>query len=151
MTQASRDNERIARQVPEDIATEGNLDLVEEIFADDAVEHGPFGEEVRGSKAIREALESYRKAFPDFSATVEDSVAEGDTVALRVTLRGTHEGEFMGLEPTNKTFEVQNMVFTRMEDGKIAERWLQPDTLGMLQQIGVLPTNIAQDAPTADD
>lgn len=66
-------------------------------------------------------------------------MAEGDTAAMRVTLRGTHDGEFLGIEPTGESFGVQNMVFTRVSGGRIAERWLRPDTLGMLQQLGVLP------------
>ena len=144
VSQATAENERIARRVPEDIATEGNLDLVPEVFAADAVEHGPFGQEARGHDEIREFLEGYRAAFPDFSATVEDVVSEGDTVAMRVTLRGTHEGELMGMEPTGESFEVGNMVFTRIEDGKIAERWLQPDTLGMLEQLGIVSPPMRQ-------
>jgi predicted ester cyclase len=83
-------------------------------------------------------MESIRGAFSDFSATVDDVVAEGDTVAMRVTLRGTHDGPFMGIEPTGNEFEVSNMVFTRIEDGKIAERWVLPDMLGMLQQVGAV-------------
>lgn len=138
MSEATTDNERIARKVPEDIATQGNLDILEEVFAEDAVEHGPFLQDAQGIEEIRTQLERFRGAFPDFSATVEDAVTEGDTVAMRVTLRGTHEGEFMGIEPTNKSFEVGNMVFTRIEDGKIAERWVQPDTLGMMQQLGIV-------------
>lgn len=138
MTEATSDNERIARRVPEEIATGANLDLVEEVFAGDAVEHDPFGQEAHGIDEIKTSLERYLEAFPDFSATVEDAVTEGDTVAMRVTLRGTHEGNFMGMEPTKKSFEIQNMVFTRIEDGKVAERWLQPDTLGMLQQLGIV-------------
>ena len=146
MSQRTTENERIARRVPEDIATGGNLDLILEVFAEDAVEHGPFGQEARGHDAIREFLQQYRTAFPDFSATVEDAVTEGDTVAMRVTLRGTHEGEFMGIEPTNESLEVGNMVFTRVEDGKIVERWLQPDTLGMLRQLGVVSPPVGQSA-----
>ena len=138
MTDATTDNERIARRVPEDIATEGNLDLVEDVFTEDAVEHAPFGQEARGIEEIRESLRSWLEAFPDFSATVEDAVTEGDMVAMRVTLRGTHEGSFMGMDPTNEAFEIENMVFTRVEDGKVAERWLQPDTLGLLQQLGIV-------------
>lgn len=138
MSQATTENERIARRVPEEIATEGNLDAIDEVFAENAVEHAPFGQEVHGRDAIRESLAGYLEAFPDFSATVEDAVTEGDTVAMRVTLRGTHEGEFMGMEPTNESFEIGNMVFTRIQDGRVAERWLQPDTLGMLQQLGIV-------------
>lgn len=114
------------------------------MFAADAVEHGPFSEEpIRGRERRKEQLETVLAAFPDFEATVEDVVAEGDTVAMCVTLRGTHEGEFMGIEPTGKSFEVQNMVFTRIEDGKIVERWIQPDMLGMLQQLGVVQPEMA--------
>jgi predicted ester cyclase len=83
-------------------------------------------------------MSAFLAAFPDFEATVEDIVAEGDTVAMRVTLRGTHDGPFMGVEPTGNPFEVRNMVFTRIEDGKIAERWVQPDTLSLMQQLGAV-------------
>lgn len=132
------ENERIARRVPEEIATEGNIELVEEVYAEDAVDHLPFGNDARGIGQIKEALQIYRTAFPDFTATVNEAVTQGDTVAMRVTLSGTHEGQFMGMEPTNKSFETQNMVFTRIEDGKIVERWVQPDTLGMLVQLGIV-------------
>lgn len=128
---------RIARRVPEEIATERNLDLIDEVYAEDAVEHAPYGD-TRGVAELRADFDRFLAAFPDFSATVEDIAAEEDTVAMRVTLRGTHEGEFMGIEPTGREFEVQNMVFTRIEDGKIAERWLQPDMLGLLRQLGVV-------------
>lgn len=144
-TVQGRENERVARRVPEDIATDGNLDLVEAVYAADAVEHGPMGD-IEGREAIRESLESFLGAFEDFSATVEDVVAEGDTVAMRVTLRGTHTGEFMGLEPTDGSFEIANTVFTRVQDGRIAERWVLPDMASLYAQLGVeeLP------APPAD-
>lgn len=136
INEQSEQNKRIARRIPEELATAGNLDLVEELYAEDAVEHGPFGDH-RGRPAIRENMERFFAAFPECSATVEDVIAEGDTVAMRVTLSGTHEGAFMGVEPTGRAFEVGNMVFTRFADGKIAERWVQPDTLGLLEQLGV--------------
>lgn len=132
------DNKRIARRYPEEVATGRDVDLIEELSSDDFVEHGPFGQDVRGPKADKERMREFLAAFPDFEATVEDIVAEGDTVAMRVTLRGTHEGEFMGIEPTGESFEIQNMVFTRIRDGKIAERWVQPDSLGLMQQLGVV-------------
>jgi steroid delta-isomerase-like uncharacterized protein len=138
-------NTRIARRVPEDIATEGRLDLIEEVFAADAVEHGFMGQEFRGHDEMRANLAAVLDAFPDFEAVVEDVVAEGDTVAMRVTLSGTHEGEFMGVSPTGRRFEVPNMVFTRIEDARIAERWIQTDSLGMMTQLGLvdLPAEIA--------
>ena len=96
---------------------------------------------------MKAQLSDVLEAFPDFEATVEDVVTEGETVAMRVTLSGTHEGEFMGIEPTGESFRVGNMVFTRVEDGRIVERWIQPDTLGMLVQIGAVDSPMS--APAA--
>lgn len=139
------DNKRLARSVPEEMATDQNFDRVDEVFAEDVVEHNPLAGDVRGREAIREAFQDHLDSFPDFEATVERIVAEGDLVAMHVRWRGTHEGPFMGVEPTGETFEAENMVFTRVEDGKIAERWLLPDALGMLRQLGV------DAVPTAPD
>lgn len=143
-TTSAVDNVSIARRFPEDVATEGNLDLLDELLADDYVEHGSF-DTIRGREATREDVENFREAFSDFSATVESAFGGDDMVAMRLTLRGTHSGPFMGIEPTGKSFEVANFVFTRVEDGKIAERWLQPDTLGLMTQLGVVePPTSAQ-------
>jgi len=138
MADTTTENERIARMVPEDIATDGNFDVIDEVVAEDVVEHGPFGQEARGIDAWRESIQAFRDGFSDFTATVEDAVTQDDLVALRVTLSGTHDGEFMGVAPTNRSFEVQNLLFTRIEDGKIVERWVQPDSLGMLQQLDIV-------------
>ena len=78
-------------------------------------------------------------AFPDLHHTVEDQVAEGDTVVTRMTLRGTHHGEFRGIAPTGKPIVVSLIGIDRFENGKFAEQWSQLDTLGLLQQLGVIP------------
>ncbi|WEL24872.1 ester cyclase [Haloferax volcanii] len=130
-------NERIARRFPEEVASEGSVGLIDEICAEDVLDHSPLGE-VRGRDELKAQISGLKESFSDFSATVEDAVTEGDTVAMRVTLRGTHDGAFMGIEPTGKPIEVGNMVFTRIEDGVIAERWVQPDMLGMLTQLGAV-------------
>ncbi|KAB1186624.1 MULTISPECIES: ester cyclase [Haloferax] len=130
-------NALIARRYPEDIATQGNLDLIDEICVEDVLDHSPLGD-LKGREEQKEQMRMLRGAFSDFSATVEDVVTEGDMVAMRVTLRGTHDGEFMGRDGTGKTFEVSNMVFTRIEDGLIAERWVIPDMMGMLTQLGIV-------------
>lgn len=137
MAATTVDNERLARRIPEEVATKGRLDLIDELCAEDVVDHTPFGE-TSGRDEFSGTIETMRGAFSDFTARVDDCLVDGDTVAMRVTLSGTHTGEFMGIEPTNRAFEIDNMVFTRIEDGKIVERWVQPDTLGMLQQLGVV-------------
>lgn len=131
------ENKRITRRFPDEVVTQGKVDVIDEICAPDIVDHGPFGER-HGLEQFKEDAAYLRAAFPDISVTVEDEVAEGDTVAYRVTVRGTHEGEFMGVEPTDRQFEIQNMVFFRVENGQIAERWVQPDMLGLMEQFGVV-------------
>jgi steroid delta-isomerase-like uncharacterized protein len=79
-------------------------------------------------------------AFPDLRLTVEDSVAAGDKVAARVTFRGTHRGAFQGIPPTGKQVTFSAIEFNRMEDGKVAEHWVELDLLGLLQQLGAIPT-----------
>jgi len=147
MSTETDDATSIAKRVPEEIATGRNLDLIDEVYAEDCVEHGPFGQETHGREGIREEIGAFLDAFSDFEAKVEDARTEGDTVAMRVTLSGTHDGSFMGIEPTNESFSIPNMVFTRLEDGMIAERWLLPDTLGMLVQLGVVESPVP--APAA--
>ena len=78
-------------------------------------------------------------AFPDLHSTVEYLIAEGDMVVSRFTMRGTHQGEFIGIPPTGKQVKVTGMVIHRFADGKIVEYWVKWDVLGMMQQLGVIP------------
>jgi len=80
-----------------------------------------------------------RGGFPDIQWTLEDIVAEGDKVAARFIMRGTHEGTFFGVPPTGKPIKVQAMNFYRFSNGQIIEEFGQPDILGLLQQIGAVP------------
>ncbi|RQG93785.1 ester cyclase [Natrarchaeobius chitinivorans] len=136
-TADTAENKRISRRFPEEVATERNLDLIDEICAEGVIDHSPLGE-MKSREELKEQIEYLHTAFEDFSATVEDIVAEGDTVAMRVLLRGRHNGEFMGVAPTGEEFEVENMVFTRIEERKIVERWVQPDMLGLFVQLGII-------------
>ncbi|MBX0322600.1 ester cyclase [Halomicroarcula sp. F13] len=136
------EEKRIARQFPEEVATGGDLDLVDDICTADVVDHSPLGE-IAGREDLKAQIRGIRESFEDFTASVEDIVAEGDTVAMRVHLSGRHVGEFMGVPATDRDVEIENMVFTRFEGGQIAERWVQPDMLGLMQQVGAvdLPGN----------
>lgn len=131
------ERKRIARRFPEEVATGGRIDRIDEICAADVVEHSPLGD-LRGREALKEQSEYIHAAFPDVSVTVEDEVAAGDTVAHRLTFRGTHDGEFMGVEPTGTAVEIPNTLFTRVEDARISERWLLADVLGLLVQLGAV-------------
>lgn len=136
-TPRQEQNKALVRRIPEDVFGEGNLDLLDELYAEDAVEHNAMGVH-QGRPAIRESFRAFLTGFPDISQTVENVVAEDDTVAVHITSRGTHEGDLMGIEPTGNEIEVQQMFFVRIEDGVIVERWFLPDSLSLLQQLGVV-------------
>jgi steroid delta-isomerase-like uncharacterized protein len=85
-------------------------------------------------------IAAFAAAFPDLRLTVEDSVAAGDKVAARVTFRGTHRGEFQGIPPTGQQVTFSSIELNRMEGDKLAEHWVELDLLGLLQQLGAIPT-----------
>jgi predicted ester cyclase len=88
----------------------------------------------------KQSLLTFYSAFPDGHHTFEDVIAEGDKVVTRGTFRGTHEGQFRGIPPTGKRVAFPVMHIDRLENGKIVEHWGHGDTLGVLQQLGVVPT-----------
>lgn len=127
-----------ARRVPEELLTQGDLAVADAVFAPDLVHHGPppHAPGVAGAKQFALAL---RRAFPDLCAIVEDEIAEGDRVVQRLTLSGTHRGEYRGLPPTGRRATWQLVAIQRISpEGKIAEHWSSPDLFGLLRQLGAL-------------
>lgn len=134
-------NEDLVRTIPGRIMTDGDTDYIYEVFAEEFVEHNPTLGEIHGPDGFREYLyEPFHAAFPDLTADVEECVAEGDRVAIRVTLGGTHEGEFMGVEPTGRRMTATAFAFHRVADGKVVERWTMFDVPGVMRQLGVTPS-----------
>jgi steroid delta-isomerase-like uncharacterized protein len=82
---------------------------------------------------------TFRTAFPDWVETVDEVIAEGDKVVIRVTGRGTHEGEFQGIPPTGRQVIATGVGIGRIENGRIAEAWAAYDALGLMQQLGAVP------------
>lgn len=128
------------RRFYEEAFSEGNLDLVDELVADDAIGYDPAQPEpTRGTEDVKQLISMYRSAFPDLSFEVKETLSDGDWVALRWVSSGTHEGELMGIAPTDEDVEVVGTDLSRIEDGKIVESRIVWDTLGMLRQIGAIP------------
>lgn len=131
------DNKQIARRTFEEGWGKGNLDMVDEIAAPDMRLHarlpGDFGP---GPEGIKKLIRTFRAAFPDLSYTVDFQLAEGDRVLTRWSATGTHRGEFMGIQPTNRRINYDGMSVQRFRNGKIVEAWANVDMLGLLQQIG---------------
>ena len=80
------------------------------------------------------------KAFPDLHFKVEDLLAEGDKVAYRLTVSGTHKREFQGIPPTDRKVSFTSTGISNIVDGKVAEDWVDADTMGLMQQLGVIPS-----------
>jgi predicted ester cyclase len=113
----------------------GDLGSLGQVIAEDAVDHNPVPGMKQGLAGIAEAFGQGRGAFPDLQFTVEDMVAEGEKVACRITTRATHRGEFLGIQATGKQVTTTGIDILRMAGGKLAERWGEFDTLGLLQQL----------------
>jgi predicted ester cyclase len=90
-------------------------------------------------ESTKQFFDMFHAAFPDSSRTIEDQIAEGELVATRVTLNGTHRGEFQGISPTGKRIAVTGIWIDRVAGGKIVERWGAVDMLGLMQQLGAIP------------
>lgn len=115
----------------------GDLAIPDEIFAETFFINDPGSPVplVMGPNGVKGRMRDYRAAFPDLEIEVEDVVGEGDRVATRWTLRGTHLGVFAGFEATGRRIEVPGITIHRADGGLIVEAWVNWDTLGMRRQL----------------
>jgi predicted ester cyclase len=119
------------------IINAGDLDVADELFASDYVDHGPTGE-MRGIDAFKELVQMWRAAVPDVHCTVENWFESGEMGAWNVRVTGTHSGEMMGIPATGKSFEYVTPNIARFSGGKAAEHWADQGMFQFLTQIGVL-------------
>lgn len=132
------DNESIARSFFEDLCNGRQLDLARELLTGDHRYHDPHVDAGPGPDGMIQALKPYQEGLGGHWE-IHDVIADDDRVVVRWTGTGTHDHEVMGIPPTGKHVEVDAISILRIEDGKIAENWTVWDTLGMLQQLGVVP------------
>ena len=138
----SEENKALARRSWE-VVTEGSLDTLEdalaEVYANDFILH-EAGEDIVGIEGLTQFVSMMRSALPDLRITLEDDMAEGDKVVTRWIGQGTHQGELMGIAPTGNQVTITGITIHRIEDGKIVEEWENWDALGLMQQIGAVPS-----------
>jgi steroid delta-isomerase-like uncharacterized protein len=136
------ENKAIALRVVEELWNQHNVDLVDEFFAADFISHNPVLSgaypEV-GTESMKQAITDHFTALPDFHVTVHETVAEGDQLAQRWTVTGTHKGELMGIPPSGNQVTFTGFTINRFADGKIVEQWWAYDALGMIQQLTAPP------------
>lgn len=138
MATPGQDNKEYAHRFNEEVWGQYNFDAIDRLVADDFVGHNPARPEpVRGVDGVREVAETLHTAFPDCEVELEQVIADGDWIAQRITATGTHEGGFVGVEPTGKQVELTGMSVTRLQDGRWVEGYELWDVFGLFQQLGV--------------
>jgi steroid delta-isomerase-like uncharacterized protein len=136
----SEHNKAIVRRLFTELWNNGNLSVADEVFAPNYAHYDPstpdFG---RGPDSEKKRAALYRTAFPDLHLTIEDVIAEGETVMTRWSCRGTHNGDLNGIAPTGKHITITGLTVARVSNGKIVEGYVNWDALGLMQQLGVVP------------
>lgn len=120
-----------------DAVNSKDLDNLDEHYTEDYVEHNAFGGALSGLEGVKQTLTEFFSAMPDQVFEVDDIFAEGTKVVVRGTVTATHTGEFYGMPPSNRRLKWSGIEIVNVRDGKVAERWLLADTVGMMQQMGV--------------
>jgi len=136
---SAEENKALVRHFVEEFWNEGNAAAADELMAADAEIHMPTGE-VLDPDGLKSFAATWRESFPDWHSTFEELIAEGDRVAERWTGRGTHRGELQGIPPTGKRVEAPGSVFYRIAGGKIVEFRGQLDMMGLMHQLGAIPS-----------
>jgi predicted ester cyclase len=142
----SMENIKIVERLFDEAWGQGNLELIDEICAENFIDHDPLlGDADR--EGLKARIETYRGAFPDLRFTIEEIFASGDRVVVRWSGVGTFENELMGLAPTGeKGSPVGGIAISRFEDGKLIEDWAQWDTLRLMKNMGAVPEGAATPA-----
>jgi steroid delta-isomerase-like uncharacterized protein len=136
----SEGNKTTVRRLIEEVWNKGYMPVADELYAQNYIHHDSSTPDVgRGPEGEKKRATLYRNAFPDFRLTIEDLVAEGETVVARWSGRGTHKGELNGIAPTGKQINITGVSIARFANNKIAEGWVNWDALGLMQQLGAVP------------
>ena len=122
-----------------DLLNESKREQAKELYTDDFSNHDPGAPEVTTREGLIQTFAVWWTGFPDAHTTIDDMIAEGDQVAKRWTFRGTQTGEFQGIPPTGKSIAMTGITIYRFAGGKVAECWWNYDTMGAMQQLGVIP------------
>ena len=136
----SEENRALIHRWFEEVWNKGRAEAIDELFAEEGIANGladESGAPLRGPAGFKPFFQKFRDAFPNIEVIVEDTVAEGDKVAARCRVLGTHQGEGLGFAATNRPVEFTGISIVRIKDGKIVEAWNNFDFTSMFQQLNV--------------
>lgn len=136
---SSDENKAVFQRLIE-LQEHGDLDTADRVIAPNWVNHDGSPQPLRGPEGFKQLTLGFRSAFSDVRLEIEDMLAEGDKVAARWRFRGTNSGPFQGRPPTGKAVDVKATGIFRVVDGKVTDNWVNLDVLGLMKQLGVVPT-----------
>ena len=146
----SSENAKIAHRWFEEVWNKKRLDAIDEMADPKAVGQGQqFHDALINLEEFRAFAAHLQSAFPDLRVTIDDTIAEGDRVALRWQLQMTHTGQFLRYAPTNKKVNISGITIFRMANGKLVAGWDKWDQLGLLEQIGAVPVQVPKPVQAA--
>jgi steroid delta-isomerase-like uncharacterized protein len=146
---SAEENKAIMRRFWE-VWEEGDIDRLDEMLAPDYVNHTLAAPDLPpGPEGVKEVIRMFRSGMPNLRVTIEDMIAEGDRVATRYALEGTHRGDLFGVAPTGRRLSIKSMTVERLSEGKIVEHWRVTDELDMMRQLGA--TGESEDSPTSTE
>jgi predicted ester cyclase len=132
------DAKAMLQRMFDEVINEGKLDVADELFAEDFLDHGPMGD-ITGRDQFKQLVAMWRAAVPDVHCELDNIILEGDTAAWTVRTTGTHTGDGLGFPATGKRFETVSANIGRFRDGRAAEHWAEQGMFPMLVQIGIIP------------
>jgi steroid delta-isomerase-like uncharacterized protein len=136
---SAEQNKSIVRRWVEEGWNKKNTALIDELYAPNFYQHEAGPEMATSREGLKQFVAMYLAAFPDLTFTIDDLVAEGDKVTWRFVATGTNKGSLMGAPASGKVASVAGIIIFRLENSRMAEAWLSLDTLGLLQQVGIIP------------
>jgi steroid delta-isomerase-like uncharacterized protein len=136
----SANSRTIIQRFIEEILNQKKVAVADEIVAEDFIELDPFPGQVQGRQGLKDVLGMFFSGFPDMHWVIEEQIAEGDKVVTRFTWTGSQKGDFMGIPATGKQVKVKGVVIDRVVDGRMVDSRILMDTMGMMQQLGVVPS-----------
>lgn len=135
-----QDNIAVLNRFVEEVINQGKLSVCDQIVAENFIELDPLPGQSQGRQGLKDVIAMMRAAFPDIHWVIDETIASGEKVVSRFTWTGTHRGSFLGIPPTGKHVAVKGVVIDRIAGGKMADSRILMDSLGMMQQLGVIPT-----------
>lgn len=129
----------LVRRILEQAFSEGNLAIVDDLVAVDAATHSAGWAMAANRLGLKQIIATLRAAFPDLHCTLDDEIEGESKSAALWTMRGSHQGAFLGNQATGLPVTVQGFIFVRTADGQIVENWILIDQMSLLQQLGIIP------------